>query len=228
MNRILYTSFLLFLFQSCSIQNPNKYYKKAEANYAPFDAIIVPGVPFNEDEGTWSRTMKMRVHWAKYLWDRNMCKNIIFSGGAVYTKYAECKIMRLYAIEMGIPDEHIFMDSLAEHSTENVYFSYWVAQEQGFKSIALASDPYQTKTLKGFVKKLNRKYDTDMQIIPANIDTIKTIPKPDIPIEYQTAEGSNFINITETQKMGYRLRGTMGLNVDWKKKGAYKESKHRR
>lgn len=204
---------LLIFFAGCKINNPEKYYSKAQQEYAPFDAIIVPGVPF--EDSTWQNTMKLRVYWAKYLWDQGMTKNIIFSGGAVYTKYSECKIMKLYAIEMGIPEENIYLDSLAEHSTENVYYSYHIAQKYGLNNIAVASDPYQTKALKTFVKKVNRKLDTDIQLLPAMMDTILAMPMPDYVIDYETATGCNFVNITETQSFWYRFRGTLGLHIDW-------------
>ena len=209
------TTFIVFL-AGCKINNPEKYYAEAQQEYAPFDAIIVPGVPFLDS--TWQRTMKLRVYWAKYLWDKGMTKNIIFSGGAIYTKYSECIIMKLYAIEMGIPEENIYMDSLAEHSTENVYYSYLVAKENNFNKIALASDPFQTKTLKSFVKKVNRKLDTNIQLLPAIMDSVLALPMPDYTIDFETAVGSNFINITETQSYWYRMGGTLGLHIDWKSK----------
>ena len=70
-----------------------------------------------------------------------MTKNIIFSGGAVYTKYTESAIMKLFAIEMGIPEENIFIEERAEHSTENVFYSYYIAKDLNFKKLAVASDP---------------------------------------------------------------------------------------
>ena len=210
---ILVAFALFFILSGCSISNPEKYYAKAQKEYAPFDAIIVPGVPFADS--SWQRTMKLRVYWAKYLWDRGMTKNIIFSGGAVYTKYAECKIMRLYAIEMGIPEENIYLDSLAEHSTENVYYSYFVAKDNNLSKIALASDPYQTKSLKLFVNKLNKKLGADIQLLPAMMDSVLALPMPDYTIDYEKAIGSDFVNITETQSFWYRLGGTMGQHIDW-------------
>ena len=97
-------TFIVFL-AGCKMNNPEKYYVKARQEYAPFDAIIVPGVPFVDS--TWQRTMKLRVYWAKYLWDRGMTKNIIFSGGAVYTKYLECKIMKLVYKSIAFKDAKI-------------------------------------------------------------------------------------------------------------------------
>ncbi len=211
---------LLILMVECKVHNTEKYYAKAKQNYAPFDAIIVPGVPFEGEK--WSNIMMLRMYWAKMLWDQGMTKNIIFSGGAVYTKYAECKVMRLYALEMGIPDEHIFLDSLAEHSTENVYYSYYLAKHHNLHKIAIATDPYQTKMVKKFVKKMNKKLNADIQFLPAIMDSVIAVPKEEFTIDGEKAIGENFINITETQSMWYRINGTFGNNVDWDNPPVYK------
>jgi len=202
------------LLASCKIQRPEKFYETVENQNGPIDAIIVPGVPFRDS--SWSNVMKLRMHWAKHLWDRRMTTNVILSGGAIYTTYSECKIMRLYAIQMGIPPENIFIDTLAQHSTENVYYSYYVAQDNGLENIAVASDPYQTKALKPFVRKLNRKLNANVLLLPAILDSMSATPMKDYKIDYQQAVDSNFINITETQSLMYRLFGTMGMHINWK------------
>lgn len=204
---------LLLLFSSCKISKREKYLIAAQEAGTVYDAIIVPGVPF--EDSTWSRNMQLRVLWAQYVWEQGLTKNIIFSGGAVYTKYAECKIMKLYAIEMGIPEEHIFMDSTAEHSTENVFYSSCIAKDLGFEKVALASDPYQTKSLKSFVKKMERKNGMHVDLLPGIIDTVRLMPRDQYKIDPSKAIGSYFVDITNTQSLGYRLKGTMGLRIDW-------------
>ncbi|NPA67471.1 MAG: YdcF family protein, partial [Chlorobi bacterium] len=109
--------------------------------YAPYDAIIVPGVPFDGKE--WSDIMKMRVYWSYLLYKRGVAEHIIYSGGAVYSPYYESEIMKLYAIKLGIPDSVIFTDTVAEHSTENLWYSFKLAKQKGFKKLALATDPVQ-------------------------------------------------------------------------------------
>lgn len=74
-------------------------------------------------------------------------KNIIYSGGAVYSPYKESVIMGLFGQKLGIPSKNTFYDTLARHSTENVYYSYLLAKEIGFKSIALGADPFQVSDL---------------------------------------------------------------------------------
>ena len=111
--------------------------------------------------------MKGRVYWSKYLYDKGITKNVIYSGSAVYTPYVEGKIMALYAIALGIPEENVFSETMAEHSTENVYYSYKLARKLGFERIALATDQFQAKMLKRFTKKIVSR---DAGIIPIVTD----------------------------------------------------------
>lgn len=185
------------------------YFNKAEQKQ--YDVIVVPGVPF--EKGQWSKTMKGRVYWSKYLYDRGIAKNIIYSGGAVYSPYYEGKIMAQYAIALGIPPTHVYTEDHAEHSTENIYYSYKLAKKLGFHSIALASDPYQTKR---FAKFIRQKVDTTVDIIPFVVDTLKRI-KPtmtDPPINYQQSFKTNFISLTKREGLLKRWRGTRGKNID--------------
>ena len=167
---LLFISTILLLLYSCSYSNKAARKLYAQAEKKSYDMIVVPGVQF--ENGVWDRTMKGRVYWAKYLYDKGIAKNIMFSGSAVYTPYYEAKIMALYAEAIGIPKEHIFIETKAEHSTENIYYSYKKAKELGFNTIALASDPFQTKRLRKFIRK---KVSPDVGIIPFVILVKSTI-----------------------------------------------------
>ena len=100
-----------------------------------YDMIIVPGVPL--ENGKWSRTMKGRIYWSKFLFDAGIAKNIMYSGAAVATPYCEAEVMALYAEAIGIPKENIFVETKAEHSTENIYYGYHKSKKLGFDKIAL-------------------------------------------------------------------------------------------
>jgi uncharacterized SAM-binding protein YcdF (DUF218 family) len=182
-----------------------------ESMNTTYDAVVVPGVPF--ENGQWSRTMKGRVYWSKYLFDKGITKNIIYSGSAVYTPYTEAMIMALYAEELGIPRENIFIENLAEHSTENIYYSYKKARKLGFERIALASDPYQTQMLKKYTLK---KVSPDVGFIPIVFDTLlvmeSRIKEPEI--KYQEAFAKDFISLTDRENFLKRFRGTRGLGID--------------
>jgi uncharacterized SAM-binding protein YcdF (DUF218 family) len=202
---------ILLIFNSCyfSHKATQKYFDKSKSKV--FDVIIVPGVPL--ENGQWSKTMKGRIYWSKYLYDKGIAKNIMYSGSSVYTPYYEGEVMALYAEALGIPKEHIFSETRAEHSTENIYYSYKKAKKMGFKTFALASDPYQTKTLKRFTRK---KVNAEIAIIPMVVDTMKVIEPSmtDPVIDYQKAFNKNFISLKKRESYIKRLRGTMGKNID--------------
>ena len=204
-------STLLIIFNGCTF--PSKVTKRyfSKAKLRQYDVIIVPGVPFVS--GKWSRTMKLRVYWSKYLYEAGIARNIIYSGSAVYSPYYESKIMAQYAEALGIPAAHIFSETKAEHSTENVYYSWKLAKRLGFKSIALASDPFQSKQLRRFIVK---KVDPSIDLIPFVTDTLKMMePGMVTPaIDYEQSSNKGFISLKKREGFRKRWRGTRGLNID--------------
>ena len=182
-----------------------------ESENKTFDAIIVPGVPF--ENGNWSEIMRIRVFWSKHLYEKGIAKNIIYSGSAVYSPYYEAEIMALYGEKLGIPKEHIFAENKAEHSTENVYYSYKMAKLLGFKTIALATDPFQSKMVKSFIRK---ELKDKITVIPIVYDTLYAMNPPmhDPEIDPTSAYDSAFVSIVEREGFWKRLRGTRGKNLD--------------
>jgi uncharacterized SAM-binding protein YcdF (DUF218 family) len=190
--------------------SPKKMYSRSLKRNSQYDAIIVPGVPFNAP--AWDKTMQARVLWATYLYKQGITKYIIMSGNAVYTPYIEAQIMKLYAIKLGVPDQAILLEMNARHSTENVWFGYKLAKGEGLKKIALATDPFQTKMLYG----LARRRIKGIAFLPVLFDTIKKLPQDTPTIDYQKYKIENFIPITESQNKFQRLKGTLGKNIDYK------------
>ncbi len=204
--------FIFLSFVSCiTFSHQSERILKRELSNGDFDVIIVPGVPFNKPN--WDKVMKLRVYWAYYLYNKHITKNIIFSGSAVYTPYIESKIMRLYAIKLGIDSNNIFIEQKAEHSTENIYFSVKIADSLKFKRIAFASDPYQTELLKHFIRKKIPK----LHCLPASIRIVDSIPKINPQINFKQAFVKNFISIKKRQTKKERIRGTFGKNIDYDK-----------
>ncbi len=187
-----------------------------ESKNESFDIIIVPGIPLRN--GIWDSTMKARVYWSKFLFDQGIAKNIMYSGSAVYTPYYEGEVMALYAAAIGIPTDHIFSETKAEHSTENLYYGYYKSKKLGFNKIALATDPFQAKQLRGFAKK---RLDKKVKVIPIVFDTIRAMHSimTNPVIDYQKAFQKDFISIKERESFWKRLKGTISWNID---KTAYK------
>ena len=202
---------LLVTLNSCSFSSKTCRNLLNESMTKSYDIIVVPGVPL--ENGKWSATMKERIYWSKYLYDKGIAKNIMYSGSAVYSPYYEAQIMALYAEAIGIPKENVFIETKAEHSTENIYYSYKKAKKLGFNSIALASDPFQTKMLRRFTRKI---VSPDVGLIPMVIDSLKAmVPKMTDPvIDYQQAFMKNFVPLTERESFWERFKGTRGLDID--------------
>lgn len=201
--------FIVLIISGCTFfrPSPSTLFKRALKNQ-PYDVIIVPGVPY--DGKNWSTAMKGRVIWAAYLIKKGIAKNVIFSGGAVYSPYVEAKAMALFAEQLGVPTEKIFIEDKAEHSTENIYNSYHMAKKMGYTKMAVASDPFQSNLLMGFTK---RRFKLPIAHIPFIIDTLATIDDASPKINVDSLKVSNFKSILETQSKWYRFQGTRGKNI---------------
>jgi hypothetical protein len=207
---MLLASFLMWMSCITPRKGPARAYRNAAA-LAPFDAIIVPGIPY--DGHAWDSVMKARVLWAWVLYKNGYTKNVIFSGAAVYTPYKESKIMGLFATKMGIPKEHIFYDTLAEHSTENVYYSYRLAQSLGFKSLALATDPFQSWMLRSFTRK---RFATRIYHLPFVTDSLAVYNSIQLRISSKSLkEPQGWKSIKEREPFRKRFRGTLGKSINW-------------
>jgi hypothetical protein len=195
------------IFTHCTFSHyAKKSYERAKKE-KPYDVIIVPGVPYEGDRTT--GVMKMRIFWAKHLYDSGFTKNIIFSGSSVYSPYVEGMVMKIISDSLGIPPEHTFSETKAEHSTENTYYSWKMAKALGFTKIALASDPFQSGLLRSFMK----RYCPGMHAVPIMFDVID-IDDLDLPkINAAGAYVDNFTPITKRETFWQRMKGTMGKRV---------------
>jgi uncharacterized SAM-binding protein YcdF (DUF218 family) len=204
-------TFVLAILNSCAYSSKASRQLLEESLNKKYDMIIVPGVPF--EDGKWSDIMRDRIFWSKYLYEKGIAKNVMYSGSAVYSPYREAEIMALYGEKLGIPKENIYTEIKAEHSTENVYYSYKKAKKLGFSTIALASDPFQTKMLRRFT----RKYvSCDVALIPIVYDSIQSrvASVADPVIDYSKAFVSDFQSLPKRKNFFERFRGTRGLDID--------------
>lgn len=194
------------LYYNTFYTDPQKYFVTVCKN-KPYDVIIVPGFP--SDSGNINPILKERLEWAYYLYKNKYSKNIIFSGSAVYTPYVEAKVMRLYAIQMGILPEHILIEEKAEHTTENLYYGYKLAINSGFKKIGFASQAAHTSFMKHFPKKF--KINVDM--IPMITDSLKKLELNFGKLNPESTYQQDFVSIENRENVWKRMRGTRGKKV---------------
>jgi uncharacterized SAM-binding protein YcdF (DUF218 family) len=176
----------------------------------PYDAIIIPGIPYQK--GSSNDILKYRVYWSFYLYSKGIAKNIIYSGSSVYTPYNESKVMSMFAQAYGVKKDHILTETRAEHSTENLYYSWLLAKKRGFKSIALATDPAQTKMLTGYAKRL----DIPVDFIPMVYSYMGKVPDVNPIIPDSLAVSGNFTPLPDRENFLRRFWGTLGMNINYK------------
>ena len=212
---IKYGSYILLLIVLSITAHSYYYYLRVPASIynevknKQYDVIIVPGVPY--DKGNWSLFLKWRIHWSTFLYQQGIAQNIIYSGSAVHTEYIEANIMRRFGTQLGVPANRIFTETKAEHSSENLYYSYLLAKEKGFTKIALATDPFQSDLMDNFIEKYRLKIDL-IPIVYSIADSINMIePKIDFDSEFI----DNFIPLSERENLSERLNGTRGEKIDW-------------
>lgn len=208
---ILFT-FCIFLSACVSVnRGPKKAFTQVSSNNLVFDAIIVPGVPY--EDAALDSVMKARVIWAYVLYKNGITRNVIFSGSAVYSPYYEALIMGLYAKQLGIPAKSIYYDTQARHSTENVYYSYLLAKDKGFKKVALATDPFQSRLLTNYT---GMRFGSPIYHLPFIMDSVRKYNHIKPEFDPKPAAVNNFSSITDDESRFKRLFGTLGAGIDWK------------
>ncbi len=104
----------------------------------PFDVVIVPGCPSNDD-GSLTRCQMGRALWAAVLWERGWARNFIVSGDAVHSPYVEAEALAEALAALGVPAERIFLEPHALHTDENMLDSWQLVQLAGWHRVAVAS-----------------------------------------------------------------------------------------
>ncbi len=171
---------------------------RANISKAPFDAIIVPGIPYDTAlTGNGAILLKSRMLWSKHLFEAGLAKHIIYSGAAVHSPYHEGKVMKMIAEAWGIPAEKTFVEGNALHSTENVIYGLQLAKALGFTNVAVATDPFQSLFLKRFVyrKKLN------VSMLPLSVDSMPVYNSFELPkVQAEKVFVENFIPLKNRKK----------------------------
>lgn len=199
------------LYLLCSYDRPKTQKSSLQKlkDSGSYDAVIVPGVPYLNP--TYRLLLKARILWGKFLYDQKITKNIIFSGSSVYSPYIEGRIMKIYADSIGIPSEHTYSETQAEHSTENIYFSMLMAKKLGFKRVAVATDQYQAVIISRYMKKMF----PEIKMILIQYDKINTRTAPWPLIDPSSAYVDSFVSLRERENREKRFKGTLGKNIEY-------------
>lgn len=187
--------------------SPRKLFQTAES-VKPIDIAIVPGLPLYH--GKLDTLLKSRLLWSHFLFKKGIISNVLYSGNAVYTPWVEGTSMALFANLLGIKNENILIDTIAEHSTENLFYGYHQAKKMGYKTIAIATDPFQCAMLHKYAKK---NFNETIYFIPIIYDSIKPQMSMFLEIDTTLTIKKNFISIEERLDYKDRLKGTTGNSI---------------
>lgn len=199
---------LLLAIAGCNVVKIAKRMYAEGIAKAPYDVVIVPGIRYDTAQQV-TNGFNARIIWAKMLLERGAAKNVIFSGAACYSPYIEGKALAMQAIAAGIPAEHVFTETKAEHSKENVYYSWLLAKKLGFAKVALAADPYQAFFLEGFIE----TNLPEMGILPMTVDSLKKLYLPLPPIDASPAFVKDFMPLNKRESFSTRIRHTNHNNL---------------
>ena len=106
----------------------------------PADCIIVLGAAVYGD--TPSPVFRERIEHGIRLYSRGMAGKIIFTGGkSQENDMAESEAARKYALERGIPEDDIFIETESSITQENLANAKDIMDREGFRTALVVSDP---------------------------------------------------------------------------------------
>ncbi len=114
---------------------------------------------------------------------------------------------------LGVPEADILIDTLAEHSTENVFYSYELGRSRGFSTFAIATDPFQCGLLYNFSRK---KFETEFYFLPIIYDSIRPIYHLNPDVDMTSAYIDHFVPLGERESYGQRIKASRGKKIQFK------------
>lgn len=122
----------------------NIYYEGTLTSSTHADAAIVLGAAVWEDQP--SPVFRERINHAVQLYKEEKVSSIIFTGGVGSgKKYSESEIAKIYAVQHGIPDKHIFVETVSKTTFQNLYYAKRIGDANHFSRFLIVSDPLHMK-----------------------------------------------------------------------------------
>ncbi len=108
---------------------------------APADAIIVLGAAAYDARP--SPVFEQRIVHGINLHERGLGPWLIFTGGfgGEGARFAESEVARRYAIDKGVPEERILIETVSRTTRENLEQAAMLMRERDLHSAILVSDP---------------------------------------------------------------------------------------
>lgn len=115
-----------------------------DANLHHTDAAIVLGAAAYYNQP--SPVFKERIKHGLKLYEEGYVDKLIFTGGkGEGAPYAEAEVAKMYAMDQGVPEEDIFIETSSKITEENLKNAKRIGQENGLDTFTIVSDPFHTK-----------------------------------------------------------------------------------
>lgn len=111
---------MIFSVNTCMVQETDDLMLEADRAGEGYDCILILGAGVLED-GSPSAMLKDRLDRGIELYKMGVSDRIIMSGDHGTDGYDEVNTMKKYAVDMGVPSEHIFMDHAGFSTYESMY-----------------------------------------------------------------------------------------------------------
>lgn len=111
-----------------------------ETSSGPADAAVVLGAAVFRERP--SPVFRERINHGIDLYLQGQVGKLIFTGGVgTRDDLAESEAARLYAIDQGVSDEDILIETLSDDTHSNLVQAAVIIKAQGFESVLIVSDP---------------------------------------------------------------------------------------
>ena len=143
--RFYWTRFLLTLLAGTFLWSAllgGRIYAYAQvSDPEPADAAVVLGAAVYRDQP--SPVFRERINHAVELYRDGQVGYLIFTGGVgTRDSVAESEAARDYAIESGVPEERILIETVSTDTEGNLAETQKIMQAMGFDRILVVSDPF--------------------------------------------------------------------------------------
>lgn len=108
------------------------------------DAVIVLGAALSEP-GVPGPALRRRLAHGVTVWKRRNAAFLVVSGGIVGPPPAEAEVMRVLAMEQGVPSERIVVEDQARNTFENAVYSGRICRDRGWRRLAVITDAHHMR-----------------------------------------------------------------------------------
>lgn len=146
--RILLIGIALGVLGICAVFGINRYMESSVSDFIfqreenveipKVDCIMVLGAGLQED-GKPSLVLRDRLERGVELYKQGVSDRLLMTGDHGRNEYDEVAAMKQYAVDAGVPAEHIFMDHAGFSTYESMYRARDVFEVQ---SLAIVTQPY--------------------------------------------------------------------------------------